>query len=537
MGGRASQAGPGSQRRSGAERAGQAISLAAPRAAPRARVACPLPRASSAAPAARLDVARPIGAGTISHSRCSCAAARLKGAQRARHVPAVRHEHDCRTSRSRSSADAVLRVLARVARLGFDPAQRPPELALRRCRRRRRPRARRRSRAWPRPPLNIIGAPVSRPARCRSASARATGSAGWRRRTRAQALRARRRAPRSRRAGLPPAAACFSAAMRIGGQRGGGCEHDALQPLAHAPLQAPSQSRRSPASTSIQPRNRCQSIRRAPTSISSSSGTGGSSSAASTGFQDSMPSIMKDVVHDIDTLTARRDDCAARLGSPLARSATAAAAIDAMSRSYAGPTATRRGCLALSCAGLAVARVAALLLFWAAGLAGRAADGEVAGRAALDGAARARGAASARSRFSPWSLRADVEQSAAWPRRAGAGAPPQLQRRARCMVNADLRSLLRLAPVIEAMEIDAPGCALARTGRRPLRHRRPARALQAPAAPTPANDEPARFALYNLRLHDGAVEFDDRPVKRQHRSARPAAGAALPVEPARPTWR
>jgi hypothetical protein len=80
-----------------------------------------------------------------------------------------------------------------------------------------------------------------------------------------------------------------------------------------------------------------------------------------------------------------------------------------------------------------------------------------------------------------------------------------------------MRSLLRLAPVIEALEIDQPVVRVARVA--DGRYDFDDIALRFAKAPgdTKNNDEPARFALYNLRLQGGAVEFDDRPVKRLHR--------------------
>ncbi len=117
--------------------------------------------------------------------------------------------------------------------------------------------------------------------------------------------------------------------------------------------------------------------------------------------------------------------------------------------------------------------------------------------------------------FSPWSLRLTLERLSI-AAAAGAGAPPQLEV-ARVMANADLRSVLRLAPVIEALEIDTPIVRVARIaeGRYDIDDIA-ARFANAPAQPK-TNDEPPRFALYNLRLRGGAVEFDDRPVLILHR--------------------
>jgi uncharacterized protein involved in outer membrane biogenesis len=118
--------------------------------------------------------------------------------------------------------------------------------------------------------------------------------------------------------------------------------------------------------------------------------------------------------------------------------------------------------------------------------------------------------------FSPWSLQLTLEQLSV-ASAAGAAAPPQLSV-ARLMANADMRSLLRLAPVIEALEIDAPVVRIARVadGRYDFDDI-VERFSKAPAEPKKNDADPPRFALYNLRLQGGAVEFDDRPVKRVHR--------------------
>jgi uncharacterized protein involved in outer membrane biogenesis len=114
--------------------------------------------------------------------------------------------------------------------------------------------------------------------------------------------------------------------------------------------------------------------------------------------------------------------------------------------------------------------------------------------------------------FAPWSLALTVEQLAI----AGAsGAPPQVEVQ-RLHVNAELRSLLRLAPVVQAIEVDAPRVRLTRLadGRYDIDD---VIARLKPPADSPTNDAPARFALYNLKLADGQLLFDDQPVGRQHK--------------------
>lgn len=115
--------------------------------------------------------------------------------------------------------------------------------------------------------------------------------------------------------------------------------------------------------------------------------------------------------------------------------------------------------------------------------------------------------------FAPWSLELTLRDVTIAG--AAAGATPLLQVQ-RLYANADWRSLFRLAPVIAALEIDAPRVSLARTA--PGRYdiddivARLEPSPQAQAEPAP----PARFALYNLLVRDGALAFDDRPVGRRH---------------------
>jgi uncharacterized protein involved in outer membrane biogenesis len=96
---------------------------------------------------------------------------------------------------------------------------------------------------------------------------------------------------------------------------------------------------------------------------------------------------------------------------------------------------------------------------------------------------------------------------------AASGDAPQLQIE-RLFVDLDARSLLRLAPVVAVLEVDAPRLRLARVaeGRYDIDDLLQ-RFASDPAAPP---SEPARFALFNLRVADGELSLDDRPVGRTH---------------------
>ena len=113
--------------------------------------------------------------------------------------------------------------------------------------------------------------------------------------------------------------------------------------------------------------------------------------------------------------------------------------------------------------------------------------------------------------FRPWSLELTLRDVAV----AGAnGALPQLQVQ-RAYVDAELQSLFRLAPVIDAIQLDAPVVRLKHLGNG---HYDVDDILARFAAqPQPAETgDPARFALYNIQVQGGQVDFDDQTVGRQH---------------------
>jgi len=112
--------------------------------------------------------------------------------------------------------------------------------------------------------------------------------------------------------------------------------------------------------------------------------------------------------------------------------------------------------------------------------------------------------------FKPWSLELALNDL----RIATAdGSQAQLAVR-RIYVDAELQSLLRLAPVIDAVRIEAPAVRLTHLadGRYDIDDVI-AKLASAPAAPS---GEPARFAIYNIHLSEGTVDFDDQTVKRTH---------------------
>ncbi|WP_324433034.1 DUF748 domain-containing protein [Ottowia sp.] len=113
--------------------------------------------------------------------------------------------------------------------------------------------------------------------------------------------------------------------------------------------------------------------------------------------------------------------------------------------------------------------------------------------------------------FKPWTLELTLDDVSidGLP-----GAPAQLAVK-RAYVDAELQSVLRLAPVIDAIRIESPAVRLSHLGdgRYDIDDIL-ARLAARPAAPD--TGEPARFALYNISLDGGSIDFDDRVVGRQH---------------------
>jgi uncharacterized protein involved in outer membrane biogenesis len=113
--------------------------------------------------------------------------------------------------------------------------------------------------------------------------------------------------------------------------------------------------------------------------------------------------------------------------------------------------------------------------------------------------------------FEPWALALTIEGFRVADA-SGAGDQFTLQR---LYIDAEIQSLMRLAPVIDAIAIEQP--------RLNLRHLGGGRydvddILQRLAQPVPAEPgDPSRFALYNIRITGGEVTFVDEPLALTHR--------------------
>ena len=113
--------------------------------------------------------------------------------------------------------------------------------------------------------------------------------------------------------------------------------------------------------------------------------------------------------------------------------------------------------------------------------------------------------------FKPWTLELALHDL----RIATAdGSRPQVAIK-RIYADAELQSLVRLAPVIDAVTIDSPAILLTHLadGKYDIDD---ILARLAAAPPSDPNAEPARFAIYNISIKNGAVDFDDQTVKRKH---------------------
>jgi hypothetical protein len=116
-----------------------------------------------------------------------------------------------------------------------------------------------------------------------------------------------------------------------------------------------------------------------------------------------------------------------------------------------------------------------------------------------------------RVEFRPWTLELTVHDLRV---AQAAGDAPQLEVK-RLYINAELQSLLRLAPVVDAIEVDAPRVWLRHLGGG--RHDVDDIVTRLSQKPPEATDAgPPRFALYNLVLSGGSLDYADDAVGRTH---------------------
>ena len=107
---------------------------------------------------------------------------------------------------------------------------------------------------------------------------------------------------------------------------------------------------------------------------------------------------------------------------------------------------------------------------------------------------------------------ADAEGSGA-QKDLESAAEPQLQIK-RIFINASAQSLFRLAPVLDAIEVDAPVVRLTQHSLGKLDIDDVIARLSEPDDEEPS--KPLSFALYNIALRDGRIELNDEFVQRKH---------------------
>ena len=113
--------------------------------------------------------------------------------------------------------------------------------------------------------------------------------------------------------------------------------------------------------------------------------------------------------------------------------------------------------------------------------------------------------------FRPWSLALTIEGL----RVASAQGDAEQLSVARVHVNAELQSILRLAPVIDALKIEQPRVALRHLGGGRYDVDDIVQRLRVP--PSDSAGEPARFALFNIELQGGEFTLVDDSVGATHR--------------------
>ncbi|MBY0409786.1 MAG: DUF748 domain-containing protein [Burkholderiaceae bacterium] len=122
--------------------------------------------------------------------------------------------------------------------------------------------------------------------------------------------------------------------------------------------------------------------------------------------------------------------------------------------------------------------------------------------------------------FKPWSLEVALRDvsvagvSGAGSTGAVRGAPAQLTI-ARVDANVAWQSLLRLAPVVDALTVDAPVLRITHLGG----SRYDVDDILARLAPPPNQPDtgPARMALYNIALNAGSIDFTDQAASKTHK--------------------
>ena len=122
----------------------------------------------------------------------------------------------------------------------------------------------------------------------------------------------------------------------------------------------------------------------------------------------------------------------------------------------------------------------------------------------------------AKVEFAPWSLEATV-RGLSIASQDGQSSQVQV---ARIYIDAELQSLWRLAPVLDAVQVDDPVIRVTHTAPGEFDFDDVLAQLAQLRKPDEEPSSPQRFALYNIALQGGAIEFNDRTVDRVHQLRR-----------------
>ena len=114
--------------------------------------------------------------------------------------------------------------------------------------------------------------------------------------------------------------------------------------------------------------------------------------------------------------------------------------------------------------------------------------------------------------FQPWSLELALRDVAV----AGAGGSPAQLTVGRIYVDGELQSLLRLAPVVDAVAVETPVLRITHRGDGHYDVDDIIARLTAPPETPKPDTAPARMALYNLTLTGGRIDFIDESVNKTH---------------------
>lgn len=114
--------------------------------------------------------------------------------------------------------------------------------------------------------------------------------------------------------------------------------------------------------------------------------------------------------------------------------------------------------------------------------------------------------------FKPWSLELTLRDLQIAGPQAGSAAMLAVER---IYVDADIQSVFRLAPVLDAIQVDKPVLRVAQTAPGKFDFDDILQKLRSPEPP-PDDGKTAHFALYNIELKEGQLEFRDDTVGQTH---------------------